>query len=151
MAAPKGNKYALGLSTSGRPPMYPDAKELGKKISAYFDSLKVEQNEEGEKVLIECPTITGLALFLGFSSRQSIYDYANRKGEKEIEFAYIVKRALLVVENHYENRLNYQAATGAIFALKNMEWSDSSEVKHSGGVSFNLPSGKTDTQSDDIE
>lgn len=124
-----GNKYALGLTTSGRPPMYSDAKELGKKISAYFESLKGEGDEEGN-ARVEFPTITGLALFLGFCSRQSIYDYAN----KEDEFSYIVKRAMLAIEHHYETRLNYQSPTGAIFALKNMNWSDKSEVEHSGGI-----------------
>ena len=70
-------------------------------------------------------TITGLALYLGFDSRTSFYEY----GKKE-EFMYIIKRARLVDENRYENNLYSNACTGAIFALKNMDWHDKSEVDH---------------------
>ncbi len=66
-------------------------------------------------------TITGLALALGFESRQSIYDY-----EKREDFSYIIKRAKLYVENGYEKGLKTQYSSGSIFALKNMGWSDKS-------------------------
>ena len=69
-------------------------------------------------------TITGLALALGFDSRQSIYDY-----EKRDEFSYIIKRAKLFVEMSYEDDLRTQYSSGSIFALKNMGWTDKSEIE----------------------
>ncbi len=104
----EGNKYAIG-NHGGRPPVFSSPKEMSKKITAYFN--KFEKH-----------TITGLCLFLGFESRQSFYDYV----EKE-EFSYIVKRARLVIENGYEERLSENGPTGAIFALKNMGWADKQE------------------------
>jgi hypothetical protein len=72
-------------------------------------------------------TITGLCLYLGFDSRQSFYDY-----EQKVEFSYIIKKARLRIENHYEQCLQYGNVTGAIFPLKNMGWSDKQEIAVSG-------------------
>lgn len=79
-------------------------------------------------------TITGLAMWLGFDSRQSLYDY-----EKREEFSYIIKQARLAVENDYELSLRTVSVTGAIFALKNMGWKDKVETEHSGqlGIIWN--------------
>lgn len=110
MAAPKGNKFALGLTTSGRPPIYKPDKEG-------FEAIKskcIEYFECEEKA-----TITGLALFLGFSCRDTLYDYAKNK-----EFSDIIKRAMLTVENSYET----SATTFDMFALKNMGWIDKREI-----------------------
>lgn len=116
MAAPKGNKFAEGLVNSGRPPKFKDANELMKKCNEYFNKC----DELNEKI-----TITGLALFLGFESRQSLYDYAQKQ-----EFTYIIKRAKLVVENSYENN----GETIDIFALKNMGWTDKQDINVSGNI-----------------
>jgi len=107
MAVQKENKYALGCAKNGRPPMYDDPNKLEKKINDYF-------KQEDEKY-----TITGLCLFCGFESRQSFYEYENKE-----EFTYIIKRARMLIENMYEQRLQTNAPTGAIFALKNMGWED---------------------------
>lgn len=107
MAVQKENKYALGCAKNGRPPMYDDPNKLEKKINDYF-------KQEDEKF-----TITGLCLFCGFESRQSFYEYENKEG-----FTYIIKRARMLIENMYEQRLHTNAPTGAIFALKNMGWED---------------------------
>lgn len=113
MSAPLGNKFAEGLTNSGRPRKFKNKKELIEKISEYFSKC------ESEKIRV---TITGLALFLGFCSRQSIYTY-----KKNEEFFYPIKRALLVIENEYELRLDDNNVAGVIFALKNMDWSDKHE------------------------
>lgn len=133
MAAPIGNKYAEG-NNGGRPPVYETPEALISRINEYFNWIGGEYHEEdgpeGEKVKVcdrapERPTVTGLALFLGFDSKQSLYDY-----KKKEEFSYPIKRALSVVENAYENALMSQGATGAIFALKNMEWTDKQQYDH---------------------
>jgi hypothetical protein len=68
-------------------------------------------------------TITGVALALGFSSVVTLYEY-----QKRPEFKRSVKRARTLVENAYEKRLHAHNPTGAIFALKNMGWSDRQDI-----------------------
>ena len=104
----------------GRPRKYKTPEEFSARVDEY-----VQHCTDNDEPI----TWTGVALFLGFSSRQSIDEYLNYDG-----FSYPVKRAKLIVENSYEKRLSGNACTGAIFALKNMEWSDRQEVEHSGGV-----------------
>ena len=109
MAAAKGNKYALG-NNGGRPPHYETAEHLKEKIEQFFNFCM--RNKEK-------PTITGLALYLGFESRQSIEDYI-----KKDEFTYTLKRAKLTVEYYYEKH----GETIDIFALKQMGWRDKIET-----------------------
>lgn len=70
-------------------------------------------------------TITGLCMWLGFVSKQSLYDYEKREG-----FSYPVLKARLAVENSYEITLRTVAAPGSIFALKNMGWKDKTTTEH---------------------
>ncbi len=148
MAAPTGNKFAVGNS-GGRPPIYADATVLTEKIIEFFEWCKGESHTETRtrtKIdketkqpiiedydivvwdrLPEQPNITNLALFLGFDSRQSFYDYGNIE-----EFSYTIKRARLAIENYYEDHLLGDSATGAIFALKNFGWNDKTQLEHSG-------------------
>jgi len=137
MGAPKGNKFALG-NEGGRPAMWDNVDELEQKIIDYFGTCKPIV-EEGNIIDFGTPTITGLALALGFASRQSIYDY---KGKEE--FAYTIKKALLRVENGYEKRLSHNGATGAIFALKNMGWKDKQEVEQTGQMNLIIKPPKFD-------
>lgn len=122
---------------TGRPAHFDNEGELGEKISGYFQYIKgdfsdVDNYDEQtgktttERVYSRYPenaTITGLALFLGFESRQSIYDY-----EKNGDFSYTIKRARLHIENSYEQALLSKNCVGAIFALKNFGWSDKQEI-----------------------
>ena len=103
----------------GQPPKYKTNEELEKKIQAYFD---------GEDCSM---TITGLALHLGFCSRQSFYDY-----EKNDKYSYTIKRARLTIEEHYEKNLVGNSPTGSIFALKNFGWKDKLEVDQNNKHSF---------------
>lgn len=121
---------------TGRPSHFDNEEELSNRIAQYFVWIQgeydivikydEEQNEYQEKKWTrdpETPAITGLALFLGFESRQSIYDY-----EKKGTFSYTIKRARLKIELSYEQALLSRNSTGAIFALKNFGWTDKSEV-----------------------
>lgn len=126
-----GNNFAKGLTESGRPPMYSNPKDLENKIDEYFKSglkkrkIVVGSGKTSRVVEIEVPTITGLAYYLGFESRQSFYDYEEKK-----EFTYIVRRSRLFIESEYEEQLQYGNVTGAIFALKNMGWKEQIETKN---------------------
>lgn len=95
----------------GRPPIYETPDEMAKAMVTVFENPDFDF------------TITGLALELGFCSRQSLFDYESKEG-----FSYIVKKAKAIVERAYEAKLSGQSVTGAIFALKNMGWKDKSEI-----------------------
>jgi len=71
-------------------------------------------------------TWTGMALHLGFADRNGIDAYARYDG-----YSHSVKRAKTLVELAYEERLHGNSPAGAIFALKNMQWSDKQEFDHS--------------------
>jgi hypothetical protein len=114
----------------GRPPMYNTAEELQQKIDDYFNNgvrtKTVLVGKDKEPMELPVPTITGLAYYLGFESRQSFYDYEKKDG-----FTYTIKRARLFIEVEYEMQLSVGNTTGAIFALKNMGWIDSQKLDHS--------------------
>lgn len=100
----------------GRPPIFDSPGQMSKAIDEFIHITPKKEL-----------TITGLAMYLGFESRQSFYDY-----EEKPEYSYIVKKARLAVENGYELSLRSQNVTGAIFALKNMGWKDKVEQEHTG-------------------
>ena len=70
------------------------------------------------------PTVAGLALYLGFSSRFSLYDYKERP-----EFSHTIKTAIERIEDYAEQIIltNGASATGAIFWLKTHRWTDKTE------------------------
>ena len=98
----------------GRPRHYNTPEDFDKKVLEYQTYCK----EEKEPV-----TWTGLALFLGFSSRQSIDEYLKYDG-----FSDSVKRAKTFVEWHYEMKLHSNTPSGSIFALKNFGWADKQDL-----------------------
>lgn len=108
-------------NNGGRPAHFETAEDLQKLVEDYF--LEVEEKDS-------VVTVTGLALALGFCSRQSIYDYIDKD-----EFSYTMKRAMLFVECSYEKKACGNNATGPIFVLKNMGWSDKQEIKQELTVS----------------
>ena len=83
-------------------------------------------DEFGDPVMIkkwirkpEIVTITGLALYLGFSSRQSLID----AGKRGTDFSDAITRGKCRVEMDYEARLaERDKQHGAQFALMNMGW-----------------------------
>lgn len=108
----------------GSPAFFKCAKELEKRVDAYFKNPDTRTvSIGGNPVEVPCLTVTGLAISLGFASRQSFYDQ-----EKNDKFSYIIKRARLFIEHQYEKQLYQNNVTGAIFALKNMGWKDKSET-----------------------
>ncbi len=94
----------------GMTPKYKTAAELEKVIEQYW----VSARKDNEPYMI-----TRLSQFLGFASRQSIYDYA-KKGE----FSYSIKRALLNIEAQAELALIKGGGAAEIFRLKNFGWKD---------------------------
>ncbi len=109
----------------GRPRKYSSPDEFDAKVNEYIAICVANE---------EPITWTGMALHLGFSSRSEIDNYLEYDG-----FSHSVKRAKMIVENAYEKRLQGSNPTGAIFALKNMNWRDKVEQEISGaGFSINI-------------
>lgn len=126
------------MAKRGRPPKISDVQVMKNKIDAYFENcpdfvvLSAFNKITGEFVEYKkyTPTMTGLALYLGFVSRQSMLDY-----EKKPEFSGTIKNARLRIEHEYEKQLYMDKCTGAIFALKNFGWKDKVESE----ITTNVP------------
>ena len=80
------------------------------KVHRYFD-------QEGPY------TFAGLYLFLGVSERKY------RTLKKDPEYKDAIEYAQAKMQEQYEQRLMTSQPTGAIFALKNMGWSDTAKIE----------------------
>ena len=115
----------------GRPKVYKSAKQMEKAIDKYFEDCQgkplldeeghVLTDKRGNPVMIgaRAPTVTGLALALGFNSRQTLLNYQAQK-----EFVDTITRAKTRCEEYAESRLYTRVgARGAEFSLKyNFGW-----------------------------
>jgi hypothetical protein len=117
-----GNLFSLGGYNSGRPRIYTDPQEMYNRIAEY---LKWEDDQKG-KELKGVYTLEGCALYLGFASVQSMYDYEKR----ESEFSYVINKYRLFLVQWNVQKL-YWGGTymGAQFWLRNHGgYSDESTV-----------------------
>lgn len=118
----------------GRPPKYKTKEEIEEKINGYFEECKGEifrdedgkavYDKRGKPVIVNGhpPTITGLALALGFSGRQALLNYQAKE-----EFVDTITRAKSRVEAYTEERLfDRDGSNGAQFSLRNnfRGWND---------------------------
>ena len=134
MAAPKGNAFAVG-NTGGRPPRFETADEMQKKVAEYIDyedSIKgVDANGIGKGVY----TIEGCALFLGFASVQSMYDYEKRGDD----FSYLLLRLRLFLTKWNAQKLYWGGTfAGAMFWLKNHGGYKDEVTQHQNQVVTNV-------------
>lgn len=123
----------------GRPRIYETVEDLEEAILDYFmpqvmisTGNKHDVNDEvpsGKREPILKPSVTGLALHLGFADKTTLYEYRDRP-----EFSYPIKRALTTIEKYHEEGLSENNVAGRIFALKNMGWKDKVETELSGGL-----------------
>lgn len=90
--------------------MWSSPEKMQKACDDYFEDCKKNRR---------AVTVTGLTYHLGFAKTEQLARYAAKP-----EFEYVVLRAKLRVEMAYEEKLHTGAPTGAIFALKNMGWTD---------------------------
>ena len=121
----------------GRPPMYKTKEEIQEKIDAYFKKCEGEPlvvdgvpaiDKHGEPIIVgkKPLTVTGLALALGFNSRQSLLNYQGKE-----EFMDTILRAKAQVEQYAEERLfDKDGANGAKFSLANNfeGWKEKQEI-----------------------
>lgn len=125
-----------------RPLKYKTVDELQAAIDEYFKACEGRPllDDKGQPVLLKGlpvmldvtpPTVTGLALALGFAGRQALLNYQGRK-----QFKDTITRAKSRCEAYAEGRLfDRDGAHGAQFSLRcNFGWSDKAEQAESGGV-----------------
>lgn len=125
-----------------RPLKYKTVDELQAAIDEYFKACEGRAllDDKGQPVLLKGlpvmldvtpPTVTGLALALGFAGRQALLNYQGRK-----QFKDAITRAKSRCEAYAEGRLfDRDGAHGAQFSLRcNFGWSDKAEQAESGGV-----------------
>lgn len=109
-----------------RKPKFESVEQMQALIDAYFESCEGEllrekdgspaRNKDGDVIWIgrRPPTIPGLALALGFNSRQSLYNYKAKK-----EFVDTISRAQTRVEQYTAEKLfERDSQRGAQFALE---------------------------------
>ncbi|MDD4564826.1 MAG: terminase small subunit [Eubacteriales bacterium] len=126
----------------GRPPKYKTPEEMQIVIDQYFEecegTLLTDKDGElkltkyGEPIYIGAkpPTVTGLALALGFTSRLALLNYQDKEA-----FVNTVTRAKARVERYAETRLfDKDGANGAKFSLANnfRGWQEKQNVEMSG-------------------
>ena len=120
----------------GAPRKWKSVKAMQKAIDAYFESCEGEpfvdangdvvRDKNGLPVIINAkpPTVTGLALALGFTGRKQLIDYQGRE-----EFCNTVTRAKARCEEYAESRLyDRDGSNGAKFSLGcNFGWNSGEE------------------------
>jgi hypothetical protein len=129
---------------AGRPPKYKTPEEMQEVIDRYFADCegKLLTDKDGEPKLdkfgneiyigAKPPTVTGLALALGFTSRLALLNYQDKEA-----FVNTVTRAKARVEAYAESRLfDKDGANGAKFSLANnfRSWKEKQEVEVTGNV-----------------
>ena len=120
-----------------KPRKYKSAKALAAAVDEYFESLKAPLKDKHGKVVcddngdpvmgyVKPATMTGLALHLGFKSRQAII---NQEGFGK-DYADVVNYARMRVEEYCEQRLfDREGAKGAQFSLRNnFGWVEKQEI-----------------------
>jgi len=101
---------------------YETAEAIQQEIIKYFETCEQEKKR---------PTMTGLALSLGFQTRDALHKYRCQPG---YEFAWeAIAFAKLKIEEYYEQALTDPKTAnvaGVIFTLKNnFNWADRQEIK----------------------
>lgn len=123
-----------------RPPKYKTVDELQAAIDQYFADCEGTPlldrdgntvfDKYGNPVIVGAkpPTVTGLALALGFTTRKSLLDYQAKE-----KFVNTITRAKSRCEEYAERRLyDRDGSRGAEFSLKyNFRWDDSKESGNS--------------------
>ncbi len=116
------------MDNLGRPPKYSTVEELQEKIDKYFNDCKGEILKDADGNIIydkyglpilynsKPLTITGLALALGFKSRQALLNYQARSED----FNDTILEAKAKIERYAEERLyDRDGVNGAKFNLSN--------------------------------
>lgn len=127
--------------------MYETVEEIEKAIDEYFEWCKGQPlvidgepmyDKLGQPIMlgVHPPTVTGLALALGFNSRQALLNYQVKE-----EFHDTITRAKAFVERYAEERLfDKDGANGAKFSLANNfeGWKEKQQVDMNSDVTISI-------------
>ncbi len=145
----------------GRPPAFKTAEEMQEKIDEYFKDCEghvltdndgeIIYDKHGQPLIVGShpPTVTGLALALGFTSRQALLNYQAKKA-----FVDTITRAKSRIEEYTESRLfDRDGVNGAKFSLKNnfRGWSDSPDGTTENKPKNNLLDILKESDDDDMD
>jgi len=101
----------------GRPPIYPTVEKLASKIEEYFEEgcKTTVVDKFGNEIEADAPSITELAVYLGFSGREAFYKQADRGDD----FLHTIKTVRSWMAGKFEKNLILgEATSGSIFWLK---------------------------------
>ena len=135
------------MAKVGKPPFYESVEDMKKAIDDYFEWCKgqpliidgeVMFDKAGQPIMlgVHPPTVTGLALALGFNSRQGLLNY-----QVKDEYHDTITRAKAFVERYAEERLfDKDGANGAKFSLANNfeNWREKQSVDMNSDVTINI-------------
>lgn len=141
------------MHPGGAPRKYKSVKAMQEDIDRYFEKCQGHPyiledgtplfDKWGHPVIVDAcpPTVTGLALALGFTGRQAMMDYEARP-----EFTDTVRRAKARCEEYAERRLYDRDGTrGAQFSLScNFGWKETQAVEVSGSGVILMPEVRED-------
>ena len=130
--------YQTPRQGEGRPPKYKTVEEIEIMIDKYFEDCKgtilldcnknpvLDKFDKPIMYNTEPLTITGLALALGFLSREALLNYQDKD-----EFVITITRAKSFCQKYAEKRLfDKEGSAGAKFSLQNnWNWREKSEVE----------------------
>jgi hypothetical protein len=110
----KNNLFCLGGYGYGRPAIYTEPEKMYEKIAEYLEW--EDHQKDGAKKDKGIYTLEGCALYLGFASVQSLYDYEKR----DSGFSYIISKYRLFLTDWHVKKL-YWGGTymAAQFWLRN--------------------------------
>ncbi len=136
------------MAKVGAPPKYKTVEEMQKKIDEYFkacegrvltdDAGNVMLDKYSKPIVLDSRplTVTGLALALGFNSRQALLNYQAKK-----EFNDTILRAKARIEQYAEERLfDKDGANGAKFSLANNfdGWKEKQQIEADVNNTLNI-------------
>lgn len=111
-----GSIFSKSMRFGGRPPTYADPDHLQQEIQSFFDECDVNSAP---------PTIAGLTAWLGFTDRRSVRDYHDTRPD----FAPVLRAGFNLIAHWHERRVSTEASVqGSIFILKNLSYTDNSQV-----------------------
>ena len=129
----------------GRPPKFTSVDEIAGKVEKYFEDCKGKpiigddgqpiMDKNGNVIMIHQhpPTVTGLALALGFAGRKELLAYQGKR-----EFCNTITRAKSRIEQYAEERLfDRDGQRGAEFSLRcNFRWRQEEQTAEAqtGGI-----------------
>lgn len=110
---------------------YPTPQSLQQKVDEYFEWLAA-YNADKPPTKQKPPTMTGLARYLGFTTRTQFINYKN---DENPLFEDVINYAKMQIEEFYEEKLIMckGPSTGLQFALKNnCGWDDKTKTQITG-------------------